>query len=892
MTNKSLLLLLLLFTVNTTQAQQRVRFSINEGWRFQKGASVDASRTTFDDTAWEVVDIPHTWNSHDADDDAPGYYRGEAWYRKKVFINKKWEGQRAIIYFEGANQVVWLYVNGQLVGNHKGGYTRFCFDITTQLRYGTDNLITACVSNAHNPDIPPLSADFTFYGGIYRDVYLMFVNPVHVSTNDYASSGVYLCTPEVSGKSATVEVTTLLTNDLGRDRSVFVENVVNDADGQVVERCVNKVEIAAGSTLKDIRGRITVSHPHLWDTDDPYLYSVRTIVKDDETGALLDEVVNPLGLRWFEFDCEKGFSLNGKVCKLIGTARHQDYYHKGNALQDEFHLHDVQLLKDMGGNFLRVSHYPQDPVVMEMCDRLGIITSVEIPVVNAVTESDDFMKNSVEMAKEMIRQDFNHPSVVIWGYMNEILLRRPYPDGARLKEYYRFTEKVARALENEIRKEDSSRYTMMAYHNDPARYEEAHLTDIPMVHGWNLYQGWYEPDINDFQRLLDRAHDVYKDKVLLVTEYGAGVDVRLHSGKPERFDFSQEYGLAYHRHYLSEMQKRPFIAGSSIWNLNDFYSELRKDAVAHVNDKGITTLSREKKDVYWFYKAALSKEPVLVIGNRDWKTRGGVAGLENDVCMQTVPVFSNANEVELRLNGKSLGKKSVMNACVQFDVPFVNGDNTLEAFATVGNAEIHDLSHVCFQLVPRYFGRGVEFPISMNVMFGSSRYLDDRDANIVWIPEQEYQPGGWGYIGGKPYRRGTDTGSMLGADIDIMGTDKNPLFQTQRIGIETFRADVPDGEYTVSLYWAELEIGNKNEALVYNLGNNAEQNVAKNRCFGVSVNGTSVLDEVNIARDYGCGQAVIKKFSVSVRNGKGLCIDFQRKDGEPVLNAIRIYRNY
>lgn len=892
MKNKILLLLLLLFAIIKIQAQQRVSFSINEWWKFHKGDVAQAKYATLDDAAWEAVNLPHTWNAHDADDNEPGYYRGVSWYRKKLFVDKKWEKSRAIICFEGANQETQLYVNGQFVGDHKGGYTRFCFDITPQLRYGEDNLVSVCVSNAHNPEIPPLSADFTFYGGIYRDVYLMFINPMHISTNDYSSSGVYLRTPEVSDTEATIEITTSLANDSQEDRSVVVENIINDANGQVVKRYAKRIKVATGKTLKDIYGQITIANPHLWDIDDPYLYSVRTIVKESKTGSVLDEVVNPLGLRWFSFDHEKGFFLNGKARKLVGTARHQDYYRKGNALQDEFHVHDVQLLKDMGGNFLRVSHYPQDPVVLETCDRLGIVASVEIPVVNAVTESEEFLNNSVEMAKEMIRQDFNHPSVIIWGYMNEILLSRPYPDGERLKTYYGFTEKVARTLEKTIRCEDPNRYTMMAYHNDPKRYEKAHLTEIPMIQGWNLYQGWYGPDINDFQYLLDRIHRTYKDKILFVTEYGSGVDVKLHSYNPERFDFTQEYGLKFHRHYLKEIQKRTFVAGASIWNMNDFYSESRADVNPHINDKGITSLSREKKDVYWFYKASLSGKPVLIIGNRDWTARGGTANNGSDVCIQSVPIFSNATKVKLFVNGKELGQKTVADACVYFDVPFVDGENVLEAIATINGSEIRDLLRIQFSLVPSQLkDTGVPFK-SLNVMLGSHRYLDDRTKNVAWIPEKEYQQGSWGYVGGTPYRRKSGSTTILGTDTDISGADINALFQTQRVGIEAFKADVPDGDYTVSLYWAELETGKKGEALVYNLDNSVEEKTVKNRCFGVSINGISVLDEVNIARDYGCGRAVIKKFSISVKESKGLCISFLRKEGKPILNAIRIYRKY
>lgn len=883
---------ILLFIVGWAQAQQRVVYTINDGWKFTKGSPFEAQLTGCDDSSWETVNIPHTWNDKDADDETPGFYRGPVWYRKQLFIDKSQEGRRAVIYFEGANQEVRFYLNGQFVGEHKGGYTRFCFDITPHLRYGQENLFAIYVNNVYNPNIPPLSADFTFFGGIYRDVYLQFMNPVHIATNDYASSGVYIRTPEVNNSAASVEITTLLTNDMPQATEIRVENIICDADGKEVKKTQAEVKLAAGETKTDISKKIKIDSPRLWDIDDPYRYMVYTRILDKRKGTLLDEVVNPLGLRWFKFDSEKGFFLNGKGRKLIGTARHQDYFQKGNALRDELHVQDVLLLKEMGGNFLRVSHYPQDPVIMEMCDKLGIVTSVEIPVVNAVTETEEFLHNSVEMAKEMVRQDFNRPSVMIWGYMNEIFLRRPYTEGKQLEDYYRFTEKVARALEATIREEDPSRYTMMAYHNMPQYYEDAHLTEIPMIQGWNLYQGWYEPDINEFQRLLDRAHKAYKGKVLMVTEYGPGVDPRVHSYQPERFDFSQEYGLVYHKHYLNEMMKRPFIAGSSLWNLNDFYSESRVDAVPHVNNKGVVGLNREKKDVYWFYKTALSRRPILVIGNREWKSRGGVVNTAQKECIQSVPVFSNAEEVELFVNNKSLGKKKIEDNYALFDVPFVGGENLLEAVAVTGDNKLRDMLRIQFQLVGSQLkDEAVPF-MELNVMLGSPRYFEDRAANVAWIPEQEYKPGSWGFIGGTSYRRQTGFGTMLGSDIDIHGTDMNPIFQTQRVGIKSFKADVPNGEYSVYLHWAELESDKEREALVYNLGADSEQTFAGNRSFGISINGTTVSDDFNVARDYGYARAVIKKFVITVKDGKGVSVDFHKKEGEPILNAIRIYRNY
>lgn len=867
----------------TAYSQTRVEYTVNNAWEFRKGnISTDSTVKP------EIVNIPHTWNAEDGDDEEPGMYRGKATYTKSIFISESMSGKYAEMYFEGANQVAKLYINGEFVGEHKGGYTRFCFDITPYLKYGENNIFYVEVDNSHNPDIPPLSADFTFYGGIYRDVYLRFLNPVHIATNDYASSGVYLTTPQVSLESAVVEAVILLTNDSEVQASVIVENEIFDAEGNLVEKSSSSAKINAGETKRLLSEKFMIDAPRLWDIDDPYMYRFRTRVYDQKSGELLDDMSEPLGLRWFSFDPDKGFFLNGRHRKLVGTARHQDFFRKGNALRDEFHVQDVMLLKEVGGNFLRVSHYPQDPVVMEMCDKLGIVTSVEIPVINAVTESETFIGNAVEMAVEMVRQDFNRPSIMIWGYMNEILLRQPYENGPELDRYYDFTRKTAEALENRIREEDPSRYTMAAFHNAPSRYEKAGLTELPMILGWNLYQGWYEPDINEFQRLLDRARDVYKGKSLIVSEYGPGVDPRLHSYSPERFDFSQEYGVIFHRHYFKEISARPFIAGSSLWNLNDFYSESRVDAVPHVNNKGIVGLDREKKDSYRYYSAVLSSKPYISIGNKEWKSRGGTENSPSGKCVQPVPVFTNACSVMMTVNGEYLGERPVENGMASFDVPFSDGSNVIEVKAYKEGMEIRDRHVFEFSLVPLELKDFTQ----INVMLGSPRYFDDREAGLAWIPEKEYTPGSWGYIGGKPYRRETDFGTLLGSEIDIYGTDENPIYQTQRVGIEEFRADVPDGEYSVYLYWAELDGEMNRQALAYNLGADVKSSEKVDRVFDVSVNGRLILEDFNIAEEIGPSRAVIRKVNVVAREGKGISVKFSAKKAEPVLNAVRIYRNY
>ena len=402
---KALLTIILVLSAAAVIARPRAAYTINESWEFSR----DAVSAT-DSCAWTVVNIPHTWNAADAEDDVPGMYRGGAWYRKSVAVPESFADRRVIIYFEGANQETSLYVNGSHVGDHIGGYTRFCFDITPYVEFGKLNLIAVNVNNRYNPDIPPLSADFTFFGGIYRDVYLKFVDPVHVATSDHASSGIYVTTPEVSAEAAVANVRALLTNDSPDRADVIVKYELKDSDGHTAASDEAKVKIPAGETMTVISKNLGLENPHLWDIDDPYLYTMQVSIRDRKSGEVLDEVSEPVGFRWFRFDPDEGFFLNGRHRKLVGTARHQDFAHTGNALRDEFHVQDVMLLKEMGGNFLRVSHYPQDPVVMDMCDKLGIVTSVEIPVINTVTETEAFLENCVNMAVEMVRQDFKwHP---------------------------------------------------------------------------------------------------------------------------------------------------------------------------------------------------------------------------------------------------------------------------------------------------------------------------------------------------------------------------------------------------------------------------------------------------------------------------------------------------
>ncbi|MCX6307494.1 MAG: DUF4982 domain-containing protein [Bacteroidia bacterium] len=659
----------------------RISYSINENWRFLREDVANASKPEFNDSSWEIVHFPHTWNAFDVKDDVPGYYRNGAWYRRTLNIPIDYKEKQVTLFFEGANQEVELFVNGESIGTHSGGYTRFSFDITPFVHFGEQNRFAVKATNRFNENIPPLSADFTFFGGVYRDAYLIFTNKVQIATTHYASPGVFFRTPKVNKEQAQVELKTLLNNASVVSRKLRVEHsVINPATNTILTTS-NTIQLSKNSTNIPDNQSLIIKNPSLWSPDSPSLYSVFTRIYDAKTNELLDEVFQPLGIRWFEFTAENGFILNGKPLKLIGTNRHQCFDGLGNALPDEIHVRDITLLKEMGGNFLRISHYPQDPTVMEMCDKLGIITSVEIPIVNAITKNEKFTQNCLEMAQEMVLQDYNRPSVLIWAYMNEVLLRLPFKgDSIRNNKYFESVRTLASKIENQIRTIDPERYTMIPFHGNFNDYNEAGLTQIPMIIGWNLYQGWYGGTFDKVNDFLDDAQKKLQGKPFIITEYGADVDPRLHSFEPQRFDYTAEYANLYHEHYIKAIMERKYVVGSNIWNLNDFHSEERENAVPHINNKGITTVNRELKDTYLQYQAILCTTPIVNIGGQIWKIRGGNAD-SNSTCIQPVKVYSNLENIEVFINGNSLGTKKVENHMVLFNVPFLNGENVIKRYA-------------------------------------------------------------------------------------------------------------------------------------------------------------------------------------------------------------------
>ena len=840
---------------------------------------------------WERISLPHSWNATDVNQDT-GYYRGIGWYKKTIYVPAAWQNKSIRLYFEGANQVAEVYVNGKFAGKHIGGYTAFSFDISKLLQFGstglTENQVWVKLDNSPNENIPPLDADFTFFGGIYRDVYLISANPVHFNLDDAASNGIRIKTPQVSNTEASIGIEGSITSATADKNEVKVVSSIFTVEGKLVKEVKNNVKLTEGNTafLQQLNA---IANPHLWSPDDPYLYHVVSKIYD-KNGNLLDQQTNPLGLRWFKFDAATGFYLNGKPIKLMGANRHQAYKGMANALPDALHEKDMQLLKDMGANFIRISHYPQDPAVLEACDRLGLLASEEIPIVNRITQSEQFTVNCENMQREMIRQNFNHPSIIIWAYMNEVLLQPRYQhDTPEQQKYFVDVAQLAKALDSLTRKEDPSRYTMISCHGDFDRYNKTGITQIPQIIGWNLYYGWYAPDFEGFGQFLDRHHRELPDKPVIVTEYGADGDTRLHSFEPERFDKTIEYQTKYHKKYLEEMMARPFVAGGAMWCLVDFNSYNRIDAAPHTNTKGVATEERIPKDVYYYYQANLLKRPFVKIGSRNWKVRGGIANADG-VCAEPVEIYSNLPDVSLWLNGKLLGKHVVKEKVALFEIPFTDGVNSLKAVAVERGINYEDFAEINFKAQPALLNDTTVPFKQLNVNLGDTRFYADDKLQQVWLPEKPYMPGSWGYIGGRVFSMKNNGLQKFGTNKNILGTDEDPIYATQRVGLDDFKLDVPDGKYQVTLLFAELLSDKERQASVYDLNSSVQKEENAGRSFDVFINGAKVAEGLGDDNYLEPERAFSIRYTIDVTDGRGMDVSFKAIKGESILNGIQVKR--
>ena len=579
----------------------RKELLINENWLFR-----------YHDGSESTVNIPHTWNNIDGQDGGNDYYRGTCVYEKHFTSPNPSVNERVYIEFNGVNASAKVILNGTVVTTHDGGYSTFRADITDYLV--AENHMIVEVDNSKNDRVYPQKADFTFYGGIYRDVKLLVVNKYHFDLDFFGGKGLAVC-PEVAGEDAAIWVRTWHNAEEGR-----VEIALKDADGNIV------------GTGNDTDETIVIEKAHLWHgIVDPYLYSCEaTLFVNDEP---VDKVNCRFGVRSFKIDSQKGFFLNGKEYPLRGVCRHQDWKGIGNAITKEHHDIDMAMIREIGANTIRLAHYQHDQYFYDLCDEYGMVVWAEIPYISE--HMPNGRENTVSQMKELLVQCYNHTSICVWGISNEITIstkkRADMLDNHKL-------------LNNLIHEMDPSRPTTLACYAMCAPFDSVgHLSDVV---SWNLYLGWYTPFMWLNNIWVDYFHNRYPNRCLGYSEYGCECMPNLHSSHPRRGDQSEEYQCKYNEYMLNFFEKRPFMWATHLWNMFDFAADARNQGgEPGMNHKGLVTFDRKiKKDSFYLYKAWWSKDPFVYIAGRRY--------VDRTEKKTEVKIYSNCPEVTLYVNGK------------------------------------------------------------------------------------------------------------------------------------------------------------------------------------------------------------------------------------------------
>lgn len=650
---------------------QRENILINQDWNFRFSHQVDKNSS-------RRVDLPHTWNAQDALSGKPDYKRGIGNYDKKLFIRSEWKGKRLFLRFEGANCVSNVFINGKQIGEHRGGYGAFIFEITDKVNYGKDNTVLVRVNNGEQLDVMPLVGDFNFYGGIYRDVHLLVTEDICISPLDYASPGVYLFQQHVGEKQAAVLARINLSNGTEHPRQATLRLQVKEGD-KVVYQADKKVTVAPHTSVQPEEMSFTLLNPRLWNgREDPFMYqTVITLVKD---GKEIDKVEQPLGLRYYATDADRGFFLNGKHLPLHGVCRHQEWAEVGNALRPMHHEEDTRLMLEMGVNAIRLAHYPQATYMYDLMDRNGIVTWAEIPFVGpggyadkGFVDQPSFRKNGKEQLKEMIRQHFNHPSICFWGLFNELK-----ENGDNPLEYIKELNVLAH-------QEDPTRPTTSASNQGGA------INFITDNIAWNRYDGWYGATPATLASWLDKTHQAHPEIKIAISEYGAGASIyhqqdSLVQTSPGSWWHPENWQTEYHIQNWKIISERPYVWGSFVWNMFDFGAAHRTEGDRPgINDKGLVTHDcKVKKDAFYFYKANWNPEPMVYIAGR--------RSVNRVKPVTEVQIFSNCAEVTLKVNGQIIKKMQPdgVKVCIFKDIRLKKGENNIEVSAKNGKRVITD----------------------------------------------------------------------------------------------------------------------------------------------------------------------------------------------------------
>jgi beta-galactosidase len=655
-------------TVNTT----RKKTNINADWLYLENNTNDLQKAK-SNTLWQNINLPHTWNSEDVTDLEPGYRRAASWYKKELVINTIDVANEYYIYFEGSNITTKVYINGKVAGSHIGGYLGFKINATSFIKEGKNEIIVRVDNSYDREIIPSQKSDFFIYGGITRDVWLLEINKNNIDELKISS-------PTVSASKAVVQINTIISTT---ESAVFKASL-KSPNGKIIATKTVAINDKKATILFD-----KINNPMLWDIDSPNLYTVETeLIIDKKT---VDNRSEKIGLRWFEFKDHGPFYLNGKRVLIRGTHRHEEHAGVGAAMSNQQHRADMEAIKKMGANFVRLAHYPQDPEVYKACDELGLLVWDEIPWCRGGVGNDVWQTNTKNMLREMIDQNYNHPSIIIWSLGNEMNWLPDFEDGGNIQRTNAFLTEL-NTIAHQI---DPSRKTAIRKY-----YEGSEIVD---VFSPSIWSGWYSGSYKSYQKAIDVYKKEYKH--FIHAEYGGDSQVGRHTEKPvtgegviqaegweeaivqtkvaniaQIGDWSENYIVDLFDWHLHVAENDPDFVGNIQWAFKDFATPLRpEDDIPYMNQKGIMDRSGNPKDAYYVFKSYWSNDPFVYIESHTWTERQGEKGK-----LRTLSVFSNCDKVTLYHNGKNLGEKNrdlklfPANG-LTWDVIFDEGNNTLIA---------------------------------------------------------------------------------------------------------------------------------------------------------------------------------------------------------------------
>ena len=614
--------------------------NFNAKWAFAKGG--DEIPSTMPEK-WVFVNLPHSWNAIDGQDGENDYYRGKCHYAKKLIRSELPEADRYYIEIKGANSSADLYIDGKALAHHDGGYSTWRVDITDAIC--NESLVVIAVDNSPNETVYPQTADFTFYGGLYRDVNIICVSESHFDLDYYGGPGLAV-TPEIIGDDAKIKIDAYVTASKLGQTLVYT---IKDADGNTV----------AETEISDVSAVLEIKNVHRWHgRKDPYLYTAEIQLKDDT--RVLDNVSARFGCRTFEIDADRGFILNGEEYPLRGVSRHQDRWGYGNALLPEHHEEDINLICEVGATTIRLAHYQHDQYFYDLCDERGLVIWAEIPYISK--HMPNGRENTISQMKELIIQNYNHASIVVWGLSNEITMGGE-EDPDLLENHH--------ILNNLVHEMDKTRLTTMACLT--MCKIDSSIIQIPDVVSYNHYFGWYGGDTSMNGPWFDKFHKKHPNIPIGCSEYGCEA-LNWHTSNPTQGDYTEEYQAYYHEELIKQLFTRKYMWATHVWNMFDFGADARNEGGENgQNHKGLVTFDRKyKKDSFYAYKAWLSDEPFVHICGKRYVDR------VEDVTKVTV--YSNQPAVELFANGESLGVKTCEDHFFYFDVQNI-GETKLVAVA-------------------------------------------------------------------------------------------------------------------------------------------------------------------------------------------------------------------